>query len=309
MSDVILHMGLHKTATGTLQRQFFPACSDLILLTTLVNEVRTFIHYVTRCDPIYFDKDRALQLIKKYLESNKPILVSNESLSGPPYAGVIEGGLDHRSSVLANLKNVFPEAKVILVLRRQDSMVKSFYRQYLKSGGTRNIKRFYGLEDSSKPPLMTMDRFLYSIYVEEVIKTFPSGVLILTFEEFIKDQKSFLEKITKFVGVKLPEIELKKENTTTLGPLGMEVSRILNHLFRSMLNPSGLIPGIKMKQHGMSTRVSPIQIMHDKWPSKGNKINKGEIYAVAEKIFKGLKEDNKKLDEKCKLELKKYNYY
>jgi hypothetical protein len=309
MSNIILHIGLHKTATGALQRQFFPACLDLILLTTLIDDVRSFIHYVTRCDPIYFNESKALQLINKYFNTNKPVLLSNESLSGPPYAGVIEGGLDHRSCVLANLQTVFPEAKVILVLRRQDSMVKSFYRQYLKSGGTRSIKRFYGLGDNTKPPLMTLDRFFYSIYVEEVIKKFPSGVLLLAFEELIKNQKQFLEKITNFIGVHLPNIELEKENRTTLGPMGMEVSRILNHLFRSMLNPSGLIPGIKMKQHGIPTRVSPVQIMHDKWPSKGNKINKGEIFEVAEEIFKKLKEDNQRLDEKYQLDLKEYNYY
>jgi hypothetical protein len=76
-----------------------------------------------------------------------------------------------------------------------------------------------------------------------------------------------------------------------------------------MLNPSGIIPGIKMKQHGIPTRVSPIEIMHDKWPSKGNKINKGRIHSVAEKIFEEMKNDNKKLDGKYKLNLKMYNYY
>ena len=222
MSNVILHIGLHKTATGTLQRQYFPACEHLRLFTTLEPEMKLFVHYVTRCDPIYFSGQKALSYLESALDSQNPNLLSNESFSGPPYAGVIEGGLDHRSPILANLSTVFPDAKVIIVIRRQDSLARSFYRQYLKSGGTRTIKRFYGLGETDHPPLMSLDRFKYYPYVKALANSFPAGVLILTFEEFVQDQNSFLTKLTDFIGIKPPDIELKKENTTTLGPLESE---------------------------------------------------------------------------------------
>ena len=227
MQNIVLHIGLHKTATGTLQRQFFPACPDLNLLTTFVPEMRKFVRLVTRCDPLYFNSTQAIEILSSVLDQNRPNLLSNESFSGPPYAGAIEGGLDHRSPVLLNLKAVFPKARVILVLRRQDALVKSFYREYLKSGGTRKITRFYGLEGENKPALMSMNRFNYYPYVEEVMKSFPSGVLTLAFEEFVRNQQVFLNKLTNFIGIELPKIELKKENATSLGPLGMEVTRMI----------------------------------------------------------------------------------
>ena len=46
MVDVVCHIGLHKTASGTLQRQFFPACSGLNLLTTLDPAVREFVAWL-----------------------------------------------------------------------------------------------------------------------------------------------------------------------------------------------------------------------------------------------------------------------
>ncbi len=309
MENIVVHIGLHKTATGTLQRQFFPACVELNLLTTLIPRVRNFIHYVTRCDPIYFDKNKAHYMIEPLLDKEKLTLISNESLSGPPFAGVIEGGIDHRSPVLKNLSTVFPKAKIILVLRRQDGLAKSFYRQYLKSGGTRKINRFYGMEGPDRLPLMSKDRFKYSIYIEEVIKLFPEGVLLLAFEEFVQDQTKYLTKITNFTGISLPDIELRRENITSLGPTGMEITRVLNHVFRSMLNPGGMIPGIKMKQHGLLTRVSPINIVHDKWPGKKSKLHKGLIFDVAQEILKNMKEDNEVIDKRYKLDLSKYNYY
>jgi hypothetical protein len=309
MYEVVLHIGLHKTATGTLQRQFFPACSDLNLLTTLIPEMRKFVHYVVRCDPIYFDRKKGIEILSSVLNQNRPNMLSNESFSGPPYAGAIEGGLDHRSPVLTNLKAVFPQARVILVLRRQDAMVKSFYRQYLKSGGTRKIPRCYGLEGSSKPALMSLDRFNYFPYVDEIIKLFPAGVLILAFEEFVQSQHVFLKKLTEFIGINLPSIELKKENATSLGPVGMEITRMLNHLFRSLLNPAGLIPGYKTTRYGIPARVTPVQIIHDKWPSKGNKIREGGIFNISNDIFEKMKDQNKKIDEKYGLGLSSYGYY
>lgn len=309
MRNVFLHIGLHKTATGTLQRQFFPACADLNLLTTLVPEMREFVHYVTRCDPIYFDKAKAIEILSSKVDRFRPNMLSNESFSGPPYAGAIEGGLDHRSPVLSNLKSVFPNARVILVLRRQDAMAKSFYREYLRSGGTRNITRFYGLEGTKKPALMSLDRFNYYPYVEEIIRLFPEGVLILAFEEFVQKQQVFLKKITNFIGIEMPKIELKKENVTSLGPVGMEITRILNHVFRSMMNPAGVIPGVKMKRYGISARVSPIQIIHDKWPSKGNKIQEGHIFNVSKEIFERMKTQNRNMDAKYGLGLNNYKYY
>ncbi|MCG8429527.1 MAG: hypothetical protein MI754_19420, partial [Chromatiales bacterium] len=97
MAKVVLHMGLHKTATGTLQRQFFPACSDCQLLTAARPGVRRFVDLVTRKDPLFFEPDEAMAVLNDELDSTRPNVLSNEALSGPPYAGVIEAGMDHRA--------------------------------------------------------------------------------------------------------------------------------------------------------------------------------------------------------------------
>ena len=104
MPEVFLHLGLHKTATSTLQGQFFPACPDLKFFTTIVPEMKVFVELVTRKDPIYFDADSVREVIYPIFSKQKVNLLSNESFSGPPYAGGFEYGLDHRSSVISNLK-------------------------------------------------------------------------------------------------------------------------------------------------------------------------------------------------------------
>lgn len=308
-SNIVLHIGLHKTATGTLQRQFFPNCKDMSLFTTRVPEMQAFVNYVTRTDPLYFDSKHARNLLMPVLDAHKPNMLSNESFSGPPYAGVIEGGLDHRQPVLNNLKKAFPKAKAILVLRRQDSLAKSFYRQYLKSGGTRTATRFFGMEGDGKPALFSLDRMRFSPYVDAVHEAFPEGVLTLVYEEFSSDQERFLNRIAEFVGFSPPKMALQRENATTLGPVGMEVTRFLNHFFRSLLNPAGLIPGVNLTVRGRKRRISPVQLLHDHFPSRNTIHQAGSVVNVSRTILQQVKEDNRLLDQKYRLNLDKYSFY
>jgi len=309
MENIILHIGLHKTGTSSLQRHYFPACKNLNLLTTRIPEVYEFIHMITKKDPIYFDKKIAYELIRNKLSHEYPTLISNEMLSGPPYSGVIEAGLDHRSPIILNLRNVFPNAKVIIVLRRQDGLARSFYRQYLKSGGTKRIRRFYGMEGKHRLPLMSRDRFLFLPYIDLIKSSFPSGVSIMLFEEMVADQATFLSKIINFIGVANPAIALEKENVTAFGPFGLEVCRIMNYLFRNMLNPGGIIPGIPRRQNDRHKFISPMELIHDIWPRRLFSRTRGQIYEVGNEILKQAREDNINLDKKYNLGLGKYGYY
>ena len=207
------------------------------------------------------------------------------------------------------MKTVFPNAKIILVLRRQDALERSLYRQYLKSGGTRSVRRFYGMDGDGRPPMMSLDRFFYSPYVDAVKALFPAGVLLLAFEEFVEDEAVFLRKITDFIGVKFPSIPLRKENATRLGPFGMEVSRVLNHLFRSYLNPGGILPGVPVFEHGERQLISPVEILHDKWPGKGGRSENSDVFTTARDVFEMVREDNRVLDSKNELGLDRYGYY
>ncbi len=307
--EVFLHIGLHKTGTGTLQRQYFPASEDLNLLTTLLPEMKTFVDLVTRKDPLYFDPEAARSVIAPLLSEHKPNMLSNESFSGPPYAGIAENGLDHRSPILTNLKMVFPDAKVILVLRRQDSLARSMYRQYLKSGGTRSIYQFYGMHKNGRPPLLSLDRFVYSPYVRALKASFSSGVLLLTFEQFVSDQPGFLRTLNEFLGIRRPKVSLTKENATKLGSFGMEATRVFNHLFRSHLNPAGLLPGIPVIRFAERRRASPIEILHDFWPGTGTLSETSAIYRISKTILDIAREDNEALDKAHNLGLRAFGYY
>lgn len=307
MSKIIIHFGLHKTASGSLQRQFFPSCQGLRFFTTLDPIFYKFYLKVAFSDPIYFDYRAARALMAPHLSDDFPNLLSNEAFSGPLYSGAIENCLDHRKPIVENLQATYPNAKAVLVIRKQDTYAASVYRQYLKAGGTRRFDRFYGFGKYADKAIFPKDRFNYTPFVRLLERTFTEGLLILTFEEFVHSQNSFLRRLTEFIGTPLPDIVLRKENATKLGPIGLELSRIFNYFFRSRLNPAGFLPGVPHLSRNKFNLISPTQYLHDKWfiPVK----KRGKLYDLAQEILKECHEFNRELDDYFLIGLQKYGYW
>ncbi|WP_022661402.1 sulfotransferase [Paucidesulfovibrio longus] len=307
---VTIHIGLHKTGTTTLQNRVFPACPELNFLCTDNDGFLPFYRYAAYSDPIYFEPQKAHALLAGMLRPDKPNLLSNEGFSGPLHSGDLEYGLDHRDAVLRNLAAAFPDARVILTLRRQDGLARSLYRQYLRSGGTRGVERYYGFAaNTPHQPLFNRDRFRYLPYVRRVEELFPQGLLLLAYEELVRDPDAYLGRISEFLDVTLPPLPKRKDNATRLGPFGLGVTRVLNHFFRSYLNPAGLVPGVPRLKNGKFSLVSPVTLLHEYWPFgyKGGKTGKPGVLAA--RILEECREDNRALDERYALNLKEYGYY
>lgn len=308
MVDIYIHIGLHKTGTTSLQRQFFPACNGANYLTGSSPAVTAFEQAAVTTDPIYYDAEGERKLIWPHLRHDRPNLLSREAFSGALYAALIKHKLDHRSPILANLKASLPEARILVVLRRQDGLSRSIYRQYLKSGGTAKIGHFYGIQDK-RASLFPLNRFRFDPYIEQLKECFPSGVLVLLFEDFLRDQTAFLSKICTFMNVPAPDVKLTKANQTTLGSAGMETSRIVNKFFKSQLNPEALLPGIpRIRGHRLEW-VWPSSILHDRWPFRTDISKESQLHKIGNEILERVRDDNRSLDERYHLGLDKYNYY
>ncbi len=307
MTNIFLHIGLHKTATTTLQQQFFPVCKELNYISR-VPVISEFKRAVVTSDPIFYDAENQRKLLSPYLHHDLPNLLSAESFSGALYAGLIKHGLDHRSSILENLKASLPEARIIIVLRRQDRLARSLYRQYLKRGGTASVDKFYGL-DTKTTAMFPLNRFRFSPYVDKLASCFPAGVLVLVFEEFLEQQSVFLKKLCDFIDIPVPNIVLTKSNQTSLGPAGMELSRILNKFFKSHLNPDALIPKIPKIRNRYIEWTWPSFILHEHWPFRGTHNIESQLYKISDVILDRVRDDNRILDNRYNLDLSRYNYY
>lgn len=303
MVDVVFHIGLHKTATTTLQKDLFPACSGINHLTG--QRPAAFVSRVTTGDPAYISGEELRHGLYPSLDDERVNLLSDEALSGALYSGVGKRGLDHRTPIIYNLRSAFPEARLVVVIRRQDELAKSIYRQYLKFGGTEPAARFFGVQSAGEGIFPT-DRFIFSPYLAALKDAFSKGVLILVYEEFVHDPRSFLEKLCGFLGVSPPEVSLGRSNSTNLGARGMEATRIANRFFRNQLNPAGLLPGIPRRRQSGWEWVSPVRVIHDRWPGRARIDVKNDVFG---KLFESCRHDNRRTDGLFGLGLKKYGYF
>ncbi|MEM7208545.1 MAG: sulfotransferase [Pseudomonadota bacterium] len=309
---VFVHMGLHKTATSALQQHYFNTLDKINFLTTRHPDSEILLKAILRDDPINLDSKLIRSSFDKLMATDKANLISNEALSGPPFSGLVEGGYDHRSSVLSNLSNVLPDARIILVLRRQDRYAGSLYRQYVKSGGTRDIERYYGY-NQSRPACFNRNRFDFRTYIQHITETFGRDrVLVLLYEDFVSDLPGFLSNMSDFVGIDFPVKTIKRENKTSFGSFGINVTRYMNFIIRNLVNPGAPLPGIPIKyRKGRGFKLenlSPVELIHDHWKWGSGGKNSMRYDSVLERILDEQREGNRQLSLEYNLDLERYGY-
>jgi hypothetical protein len=273
-------------------------------------DVIRLTHEIMRTDPIYFNSEWARSVISQYVKDGDTLLYSNEALSSPSWAGLMSPGMDVRSHALVNLKSVFVNPKIAMIIRRQDTFSSSLYRQYLKSGGTKKITELFGCKNYTGVSLLPRNYFNYLRYIEALHEYFSGNVMVLPFELMKHDPNLFLEKLASYIDVECPRPTLLgNTNSTKLGDFGFEFTRRLNYLFRSNLNPGGLIPGIPRKGRTGIVNVSPVTILHEKWPFHGVLSETGSVKQCCRELLYENIDSNKGLDTRYGLGLKEYGYY
>ena len=130
--EVFIHIGYPKTATTTLQNHFFKNLNGFDLigqpLTRENSDMQKFIHKITDSEALEYDEEKIKEELNHFLTDNKNIIISEESFStGSSLSGRVD-----RVQIAKRLKSLFHNAKIILVLREQKSIVKSYYLQKKK---------------------------------------------------------------------------------------------------------------------------------------------------------------------------------
>ena len=307
--NLTFHLGLHKTGTTALQRDWFPAWHDVNVLSTETAAAREYDDMVCTRDSVYFDAHEGRRMLEAILDPSRPNLMSREAFSGSPYAGVGKLSLDHRSDILRNLSSSFPEARAILVLRRQDTYAISLYREYLKSGGCLDIRGFCLGSDGVRP-VLSLDRFFYLRYVDFLWRAFPAGVLVLAYERFVAEQQEFLKDFGKFVGVAMPQVSNSVWNATTLGPKGLRLARFASRFVKSQLNPGGFIPPLRIPYVRGGRSTSLLWLLHDRGLPWGRRSRNKDVFPdIKHEILERVRKDNRILDLKYGLGLERFGYY
>ncbi len=216
-SNIIIHIGYHKTGSTFLQRRIFPQLSFNQLMQPQVG-------YLAKSQP-YNPYKFVKQLEQKHkLNQSQGTIISQETLSGQG-----DGNPMWDAHLIAErLHETFPNAKILIVIRNQLDYILSFYT-------FRVVKR--GLERHPLPQYLE-DKFdwlhtklQYDLLVRHYLNLFGQNqVRILLYEDLVQDANVFIQDILNFINIQT-EIEWtnQRENQGTRNRQLISAHRLLNY--------------------------------------------------------------------------------
>lgn len=330
MKTIYLHVGMPKTGTTFLQARVFPHFKGIGYQDKGVFELLNRIIY---SNPILLDleniREEADRLLMKVDEER--VLFSHERLFGDMLRNY------HDNVYLAGwLKVIFPAAKLLIVIRRQDDLVESIYRQSLQSSYYQRINSFLNyrkntFEDSLDEhglPSIDVKQIDLHRYVMNYVKQFGrDNVAVLPYELLRRDQHTFVDQLAAAINVEPFYPAHNYEENRSYSWLSCQTALLLNRFVRVKGDGSRLLQLIPNKPLSAFLRQEPSEERLDKVLRAINRrltlrhvLQNGLDRIVyvkrslisrnkRERIMAFHRESNARLDQEFNLNLKVLGYY
>jgi sulfotransferase family protein len=198
MKNVIIHIGFHKSASTFRQSDVFPQLP--VRYVFLAGPSRQMLDMAE--SEKEFDANALREwIVQETAEEHKksgdePTIISHEELSGHPHGYDIVDPI----TTARNLKEAFPEAKILIIIRNQFDYLTSIYtfRVAIKGAEYRSFDRF--LTEEGKKGLFA--HLEYHQLVKHHIELFGrEQVLVLPMEYLRARPEEFFHDLTGFIGV------------------------------------------------------------------------------------------------------------
>ena len=254
-TEHVIHVGYHKTASTWLQVCVFPYVAGFHYGDPLLGNF--IVNLASAADHTFFAAGFRSVLRQIEAASGGPLLLSYEGLSGSLWDGY---GTGLRNA--ARLHTIAPCARILLVVRRQDEMLRSVHAQYVNEGGTQALREFVdspGVEGSR----FSLRHLEYDRLATRYVELFGRDrVWVIPYEYLRAQRQVFLEDLCAFLGSGLTaNISRAQLNHSLSGP-SLWLLRTWNRLFRvSRFNSEPLLrplPGGRRMRNLMQRRVDPI---------------------------------------------------
>lgn len=195
--SLLLHIGLHKTGTSWLQEVLIAHSGNRLTAVGARFEPRRDIVWP---HPYHFDaavlREKYDRMIAEAEARGLVPVISDERLSGNP----LSGGHDTRLLV-DRLADLFPQARVLLVLREQQAMLYSIYDQYVREGGGCSIEDFLRPRTRYVTPWFRAEYLMFDRLVAHLHARFGrERVRVLPYEGLVADPVGFQRSVFAFAG-------------------------------------------------------------------------------------------------------------
>jgi hypothetical protein len=185
-SNLVFHIGLHKTGTTFLQSKIFPNVAG--------------IDYMVWRNLEYFLR----------LDETRRYLISCEGLSGYTFAS-----REAREKSIRSLGEMFPDARIIIVFRPHGDFVSSLYSQYIRYGGTLPIEKFFQIPGDphgtvESGPIIDAGSIDYQMIIQDIENNFRIPPMVVIMGDIFKNPKAFLDDFCTYASCQYEECILAK---------------------------------------------------------------------------------------------------
>lgn len=226
----LVHVGYIKTGTTYLQERVWNQDANELSLAAGDRTRAVLTDAIIVCDDYAFDPAATRERLDKEAEPVRargriPVWSEETILGNPPsrsYEGAAKAGRLHQ---------VFPDARVLITIRRQQDIILSMYGEYLLGGGRLPFRSFIG--DGNEPISYTSIlrpeflRFHNAIaHYQELFGA--SNVLVLPLELMSRDPDDYFGRMAAFCGIETPIVRAKGRAHVGQRKASLELRRRLN---------------------------------------------------------------------------------
>jgi hypothetical protein len=211
-NDILVHIGLHKTGTTWLQLHLFPRTDcgfHLPEFAGMTPKQRAKAIGVHLCygpskrlmaEADFDPKAVRDELAGLGVPKGAVPVVSHERLGGHP----LSNGFD-RAILRDRIRAVLPNARILLIVREQFSMIMSNYLQYLKYGGWHDLEQYLYPPSDGRLPTLSIDYWQYDRLIELYLSAFGRDrLLVLPYEMLARNPEDYVRQICEFAGLPAP---------------------------------------------------------------------------------------------------------
>lgn len=224
--QTFIHIGLQKTASTFLQKEFFPKINGITYLGPSFTQENLVFNQLQYADDTIYNPSNIGTEIEDILNksvSQEKLLISDELLTGYAFYNFV-----NRGTIANRLAEYSNTAEIILFLRDQTDLILSLYNQYVKIGWVatkldENFLSSHGTGISFEDwkngvkgnlsnrfinhrSVMSVGYFNYSKLIKYYEDRFKK-VHVFLYEDFKKDQNATLVRLSEILGVEMPMLK------------------------------------------------------------------------------------------------------
>lgn len=236
---LLLHIGYHKTATSWMQQRLFVPEHGY---RQVARHAEVWRHVVGKHGLLFDAEDMrsAIRIGMSDLRDGEVPVVSSEILSGHPfYGGIGSDVFAHR------LKEIAPDARILISVRHQRRILTSVYMQYLSRGGTMSPEKFFAGDPDLGFYGFRPEHFEYHRLVGLYQSLFGAeNVYVISQESLVRDLDEAARGLARFAGNERFERVLPTHRSAyapSYPEYAVPILRRINKFQRSVLTPAPTI--------------------------------------------------------------------